>query len=690
MRRSVSGNRRVFGLVLLLSLLLLSPVEPSLRAASGQDSADMDSIQTAVDAVKPALVRIQVVSRHYSDGREVKYESSGSGVVITPEGHVVTNHHVAGHAKSIRCIFADKSEYPADLVGTDPMSDIAVLKLRAGERTFPVARFGDSGALRVGQHVLAMGSPMALSQSVTLGVISNTEMILPSWAGAWGGLQQDGEDVGSLVVWIGHDAEIHGGNSGGPLVNLAGEVIGINEIKMGLGGAIPANLVRDVAQALMAEGRVRRAWIGVTVQPRLVHGGAETGVLIGGTLKGTPAEKAGLSAGDRLLSVNGQPVDVQFREQVPDFNRLVAALPIGEPAVFRVDREGESIEVTLVPEERERVEYEQVVLKEWGITARNLSYLMALQMRRDSRDGVLVTSIRAGGPVGEAKPYIAASDVIVSVNGQPVARVEDLETLTRDLVGDRADPVPLLVEYERQHKRFLTVVKAGLRELTDPSLDVRKAWLPVETQVITRDIADLLKEPGLTGFRITHVYAGTTAEAAGLQIGDLILALDGETLHASQPEHLEELETLIRQYRPETAVELTLRRGGESLRQEVELALSPRVAREMKKFKDEDFELTVRDITFFDKANEQWTDATRGVLVEEVRSGSWAALAGLQSGDLIVAVDGAETPDVDAFRERLEAIVAARPPASVFRVIRGIQSLFVEIEPEWDHASRKG
>ena len=183
---------------------------------------------------------------------------------------------------------------PADLVGTDPLSDITVLKLRPGHaaQRSRRPRFGDSSTVRRGDQVLAMGSPRALSQSVTLGVASNTEMTMPGRST----LELDGEDVGSLVRWIGHDAAIYPGNSGGPLVNLAGEIIGVNEISLGLSGAIPGNLAKQVTDAIIREGRVRRSWPGIEVQPT-VGLNVEAGALVSWVASGSPAAAAGLQAG---------------------------------------------------------------------------------------------------------------------------------------------------------------------------------------------------------------------------------------------------------------------------------------------------------------------------------------------------------------------------------------------------------
>ena len=150
--------------------------------AAGEDSPEdlRHAVDSAVARVKPALVRIQVVSTRYGEGREMKYQSVGSGVIITREGHLITNHHVAGHAVHVVCTLADREEIEAEVVGTDALTDLCVLRLNPDlPREFPVATFGDSGQLRVGEHVLALGSPMALSQSVTLGIISNLERV--SW-----------------------------------------------------------------------------------------------------------------------------------------------------------------------------------------------------------------------------------------------------------------------------------------------------------------------------------------------------------------------------------------------------------------------------------------------------------------------------------------------------------------------------
>jgi serine protease Do len=675
--------RTVASLLMFVFLMFMAFFSGQASLAAEIPDPLRNSVDTAVALVKPALVRIEVVTPSYYEGREVKYESSGSGVIVTPEGHVVTNHHVAGRATRMLCTLSTKEKIEARLVGRDPLSDIALLKLvPEAPRQFPVASWGDSTEVKVGDHVLAMGSPMALSQSVTLGIISNTEMIMPRWAGR---LDEDGEDVGSFVVWLGHDAQIYGGNSGGPLVNLRGEIIGINEIRVGgLGGAIPSELARTVVSSLLEKGEVERAWLGFDIQPRFKYSPMKQGALIGNVMKATPAGDAGLKAGDYLLRLAGQEIDVAFDEQIPLFNRFVAGLPIGEPVQMAFSRDGVEQTISMTPAKRHEASPTQSELRQWGLTVQDISFLKARELRRESQDGVIITSVRPGGPAGDAKPALEEKDVITAVAGLPVKEVEELKQITADQTEGKTEPAPVLVQFERREQQLVTVVEVGIQELKDPGLEVKKAWLPIETQVITRDIARNLGDETLTGFRITRIYTGSTAQKAGLLVGDLILAVDGMELEADAPEDYEELPVLIRQYKVGTSAELSIQRNGERKTISVELVASPKLDREMKKYRDSNFEFTVRDITFFDRAREQWEENKTGVLVEEIKSGSWAALGLLGVSDLITEVSGEKVADVDWFEQKMDAVAAEKPKTVVFKVMRGIYTLFLQFEPQWE------
>ncbi len=661
-------------LVTILCLLVLSP--------SSRAEIDQTAVDRAIALVGPALVRIHVVNDYTSDGRSLKSEASGSGVIVSPEGHIVTNHHVAGKAVRLLVTLANREELPARLVGTDAMSDIAVIQLEPPTpRAFPFARWGDSSALRVGQPVLAMGSPLALAQSVTNGIIANTSMTMPS---TWGQFELDGENVGSIVRWIAHDATIFPGNSGGPLVDLAGTVIGINEIRMGLGGAIPGNLARAIADELIGEGSVRRAWVGMLFQP-IFKGEGETarGVVVSDVIKGSPAAAAGLRAGDRLLALDEHEVDIHFVEELPPLNLLIAQLPIGRPVQVRLDRDGATTTTTITPERREPVLTREREFKQWGLTGRNLSFWTALELGRENTEGVLVTSLRSGGPAAQAKPDIQVGDIIVAVAGCPIRHMDELTTVTREVTDGQSAPVPVLVDYERKQERLMTVTRVGLLELNDPGRDVVRPWVPVSLQVLTRELANQLKLNGRTGVRVTRLFEPDSDASLGLRVGDIIVALDDQPIPASEPHDIEVFPTMIRQYRNNSEVELTVLREGEEIKLAGRLTARPRQPREMSQYQDHDFEFTVRNVAYLDRKTNPWEDAPEGVLIAAVQPGGWAALGRVQVGDLLLAIDGEPVKTVDQVESRLEQIKRDRPAHVIMTVRRGIHTLFVEIDPIW-------
>jgi len=675
-----SHRTAVVPLICLLAVLSLR----TEAKASGSPPKLSPLVDAAIHRVKPALVRIRVVSSEFEEGREVKMQEVGSGAIISKDSYIITNHHVAGHALRLFCTLSDREEIEAVLVGTDPLTDISIIKLKPEKpREFIPAEFGDSTAMRVGDPVVAMGSPMALSQSATLGIISNIEMVMPKFFGPAARFKLDGEDVGGLVRWIGHDAAIYGGNSGGPLVNLRGQIVGINEISFGLSGAIPGNLARRVALQLIASGKVRRSWLGVDVQPLLKHTREEHGVLISGVVAGSPAARAGLAPGDVLLRLGGVKTDARYEEQMPDFMAVASSLEVGQTIPAIVKRGGKETALQLTPVERGELYPKEREIKPWGLTARNLSFLVAKELKRASLDGVLISTVRPGGPSGEAKPALNPGDVLVEVDGSPVKSVEDLAALTRKITQGRGEPVAVLAAFERKASRFLAVVKVGLVEVKDPGLEVTKAWLPVQTSVISRDIAQRLGAPGLKGFYITRVYPGTSAESAGLKPGDFIIAVDGEKLTASGSEHEDELSDLIRQHDIGKTVELTILRDKIETKVAVELARSPKLEREMRKYRNDEFEFTARELSFFDRAEEEWDPGQKGALVEDIKPGSWAELGSLYSGDLILSVNGRPIDDTASLKREMEKIAADKTTPVVIKVLRGIHTAFLELEPEW-------
>ena len=672
---------RFLGVVMAAGLLLAAPAASQSPASSG--GGQSAAIEAALSKVAPSLVRIHVVSVSHVDGREIKREASGSGTIITPEGHVVTNHHVAGKTKSIICTLPTKEELPADLVGTDPLSDIAVLKLRPSKpRVFPVASWGDASTLKVGDRVLALGSPLALSQSVTMGIVSNTEMIMPGMFWPFNRMTLDGEDVGSIVRWIGHDAAIFGGNSGGPLVNMEGQIVGVNEISMGLAGAIPADLAKEVATALIKEGRVRRGWIGLEIQPLLKSSNSTRGALVGGTIADSPAAQAGFKSGDVLLKLAGRDVSVRFAEEIPPFNQLVMRLPPGKPVDAVVMRDGKETTLHVTPGDRESVEANVHEVTPLGITASNLTSWSAKELRRSGTAGAHVRGIRPGGAADDAKPSLEADDVIVSVDGEAIKDAEALIALAERVVRGRVEPLPVLVGFDRKGQRMLTVLELARPGLQDPGMEARKAWIPVAVQAITPELAQKLGVAGRPGVRVTRVL-GRSATASGLEVGDLIMAVDGDPVEATQPSEADVFDTMIRQRKIGTTVTLTTVRGKDERMVKVQLESSPRLPREMKKYEDPNFEFRVRDVAEMDRVELGVPAGEKGVLVESVSEGGWAALAHLGDGDVILAVQGEVVGDVAALQKKMEAIAAAKPSSVVLHVRRGFRTFFVEMQTGW-------
>lgn len=313
-----------------------------------------EMIVKAAARISPAVVNIDVTGKarvrdwFFDVEREYQWQGKGSGVIISPEGYVVSNYHVVRGAENILVTLADGRSFNARLVGSDPVNEIALLKIN--QKNLPYAQMGDSDKLRVGEWVLAIGNPFGFENTVTAGVISALNRNLPA-----------GER--SLFGMIQTDAAINKGNSGGALANSRGQLVGINtaiyspaEVNAGIGFAIPINKVKRVVQELIQKGRVAYAWLGVRYgsvkDPRIQRDLSETfpqlklpqqGVLLVGVIEGSPAARAGLQPGDILLEFNGKPI----RDQLDMIQFMRDARP-GEQVHFKVWREGKIHTLTVV------------------------------------------------------------------------------------------------------------------------------------------------------------------------------------------------------------------------------------------------------------------------------------------------------------------------------------------------------
>ena len=330
-------------------------VSPSLsvgtRIASYSDavvraSPSVVNISTSKEARAPRhpLLNDPVFRRFFGDqvpDEAQRASSLGSGVIVSTSGYVITNHHVVEAADEIEVTLADGKKLLAKLVGSDPDTDLAVL--RVDTDNLPAITFGSSDTLRVGDIVLAIGSPFGFSQTVTSGIVS--------------ALGRSGLGINTFENFIQTDAAINPGNSGGPLIDATGNLIGINTAivsnspgggSMGIGFAIPVSTAKMVLEQIVRSGSVTRGWIGVEAQPitpsvaESFKLGSTRGALIAGVLRGGPADKAGVKPGDVLVEVQGKPV-----ADTAGMLNLIAALPPGEPAKMKLKRQGQDVDATI-------------------------------------------------------------------------------------------------------------------------------------------------------------------------------------------------------------------------------------------------------------------------------------------------------------------------------------------------------
>jgi serine protease Do len=640
-------------------------------------------VARALAAVYPALVNITAVTRHFAEGRAMRFPSAGSGVIVDDAGHVLTNFHVAGNSTRLRCTLTSGEVLDADVVAHDPVTDLSVLKLRlaAGAKPpFRPAPLAVDAILAVGDPVLAMGNPFALSSSVTLGIVSNPRRVFTDFAASEIPEMDlgDGETTGVFTQWIQHDALILPGNSGGPLVDLQGRVVGINELGGGgIGFAIPARVAADVLRRALAPHGLHRGFLGFLVLP-VTKLGREQGALVSAVLPDSPAGQAGLEAGDLLLSVAGRPVAVRFFEQVPELYERIADLAPGGEVELEVERGGERRVLRARVAEMERSRGDEGEFRALGLSAQELTGPMALARNLRVRRGLVISGLRPGQAAAAAHPQLQPGDVLVAVDGRPVSTLEELERAIEAATGN-----DLLLEMLRGEERLLSVAHLPEGRAGRWGGELPKAWLGVRTQVLVPQLAAALGEAGRTGFRITEVYPWTKAAEAGLAIGDLVLAIDGEPFDAARPQDAEDLRRAVEERPIGGIARLAVRRGAEDRVVEVKLEARPTGADEARRTRQDDLELAVREVTFLDRIEQHWERDQRGVLVTDATSGGWAHMAGLRTGDLIVKVGETEVPDVEGFERAMRAVVERRPKVVPLFLRRGPRTHFVFLEPEW-------
>ena len=410
-----------------------------------------------------AVVRIDVREVAFEAGSRRLAASIGSGVILSEDGLVLTNAHVASpRAIELNITLASLERVGAKLVGWDHWTDLAVLRIDMAEvkrrgLKFAHADFGESEKLFPGQVVFAVGTPHGLTRTITRGIISNNNRYFEDNRGV------NGYETGAFNTWLQTDAAINPGNSGGPLVTENGKVIGISSRGYlganNLGFAIPSATARRVVEGLVRDGAITRSYIGVV--PGALQDlenfyslALNTGMLINSVDPGSPAAKSGLRGGDIVLSIDGAKVDGRFPEQLPPIQNLIASRPVGVPLKLAVKRGTETRDYVVVTEKLESRVGEEWALEKWGLSVRKVSRAYARENQLDDANGVVVIGVQPGFAADVAG--LSRGDIIVKINQQPVA---SLEVIKAAQSAYEANPAPTLFEAQRNRRVSLYILK---------------------------------------------------------------------------------------------------------------------------------------------------------------------------------------------------------------------------------------
>lgn len=420
----------------------------TLRAEdAGLDKLDFrETIQKAKEKVFPAVVFLKCLQESHDQGQKRMREVSGSGVLISANGELLTNWHVVDKAAEVRCLLSDGQAVPAKIIGSDEDTDLALVQLNLSEgKTVPFAALGDSTKLREGDFVMAMGAPWGLSRSVSIGIISCLNRYLSSKS--------------EYSLWLQTDAAISPGNSGGPLVNTKGEVIGINTLGMMQGGdlgfAIPSETISYIVPQLREHKQVQWSWTGLQLQPlkdfnRNIFFDGTEGVIVAETDPESPARSAGLVARDRILKINGQSVKAVTEEDLPFINRMLGFLPKFKPAKIEIKRGDSVMTVDLTPSEKGKVEGEELDCPRWDFTVKAINQFHNPDLYFQKKKGIYIYGVKDLG--NARKAGLLPRDILLTIDSKEIITLDEMKTFHKELVD----------KIQQKHRVTISVLRNGL------------------------------------------------------------------------------------------------------------------------------------------------------------------------------------------------------------------------------------
>ncbi|MEN6306199.1 MAG: trypsin-like peptidase domain-containing protein [Anaerohalosphaeraceae bacterium] len=433
---------------IVLGVIILS--QPGAgQVAQEQISVDFrEIVQAAKDKVFPAVVYIKCLSENHESGKKITQEVGGSGTIISPDGEILTNWHVVDKAVEIRCLLYSGASYYAKLIGSDKDTDLALLKLeRKGDTAaLSTAKLGDSTVLKEGDFVMAMGAPWGLSRSVSIGIISCTHRYLPQ---------------GEYSLWLQTDAAISPGNSGGPLVNTKGEIVGINTLGELIGGdlgfAVPSETIQYMLPQFRQFGKVNWSWLGLQLQPlrdfnRNIYFDATEGVMVAETDPDSPARKAGIAARDRIIRIGGKPVTAATEEDLPVLRRTLGLLEKEKAVEVELIRNQETIKVQLTPTEKGKVQGDELDCPRWDFTVKTINQFENPDLYYYRKEGVFIFGIKYPGNASNSN--LREQDIILKIDGQDVKTLDDVRKIHADAIA----------AVQQKNRCIFTVLRNGLMQ----------------------------------------------------------------------------------------------------------------------------------------------------------------------------------------------------------------------------------